>query len=77
MVSAQVPEGLVRRAKYEASAYAHVVVSKYLDHIPLNRLEGMLKRQGANLSKQTQWDMLATVDEQLRLLAEDVMPNFR
>jgi transposase len=64
VVSAQVPEGLVRRAKYEASAYAHVVVSKYLDHIPLNRLEGMLKRQGANLSKQTQWDMLATVDEQ-------------
>ena len=64
VVTAQAPEGLVRRAKYEASAYAHVVVSKYLDHIPLNRLEGMLKRQGADLPKQTQWDMLLTVDEQ-------------
>jgi len=64
VVTAQAPEGLVRRAKYEASAYAHVVVSKYLDHIPLNRMEGMLKRQGADLPKQTQWDMLLTVDEQ-------------
>lgn len=65
VVTAEAPEGLVRRAKYEASAYAHVVVSKYTDHIPLNRLEGMLKRQGAELSKQTMWDMLVTVDEQL------------
>lgn len=64
VVTAQAPEGLVRRAKYEVSAYAHVVVSKYLDHIPLNRQEGMLRRQGADLSKQTQWDMLVSVDEQ-------------
>lgn len=65
VVTAQAPEGVVPRAKYEASAYAHLVSSKYLDHIPLNRLEGIFKRQGTDLAKQTMWDMLVTVDEQL------------
>lgn len=65
VVTAQAPEGLVKRAKYEVSAYAHVVASKYLDHLPLNRLEGILKRQGTELAKQTMWDMLVTVDEQM------------
>lgn len=65
VVTAKAPEPVVRRAKYEASAYAHVTVSKYQDHCPLHRMEGIFKRQGAQLSKQTMWDMLLTVDEQL------------
>lgn len=70
VVTAQAPEGVAPRAKYEASAYAHVVSSKYLDHIPLNRLEGILKRQGTELAKQTMWDMLDTVDA---LMAQPVL----
>lgn len=65
VVTAKAPEPLVRRAKYEPSAYAHVTVSKYQDHCPLHRMQGIFKRQGAQLSKQTMWDMLLTVDEQL------------
>lgn len=74
VVTAKAPAPLVRRAKYEPSAYAHVAVSKYQDHLPLNRLEGMLKRQGARLSKQTMWDMLVTVDE---LVAQPVLEQCR
>lgn len=65
VVTAQAPEGVVPRAKYEASAYAHLVTSKYQDHLPLNRLEGIFKRQGTDLAKQTMWDMLVAVDEQM------------
>ena len=57
------PEGVIPKAKYDASVYANVVASKYLDHLPLNRLESIYKRAGLHLPKQTMWDMLVTVDE--------------
>jgi transposase len=74
VVTAQAPEPIVRRAKYEPSAYAHVTVSKYQDHCPLNRMQGIFKRQGAQLSKQTMWDMLVTVDE---LVAQPILEQGR
>jgi transposase len=74
VVTARAPEPLVKRCKYEPSAYAHVAVSKYQDHLPLNRLQGIFKRQGVELSKQTMWDMLVTVDE---LVAQPVLEQCR
>lgn len=35
---------------------AHVVTSKYADHLPLTRQEGIFKRHGIEISKQTQWE---------------------
>ena len=64
------PEGVIDGAKYEASVYAHVVTAKYADHLPLHRLEGIFKRHGVELAKQTMWDMLVTVDE---LLAQPIL----
>lgn len=68
--TAPAPEGVVDGAKYEASVYAHVVSAKYADHLPLHRLEGIFKRHGVHLPKQTMWDMLVQVDE---LLAQPVL----
>jgi transposase len=72
--TAPVPEPVVPRAKYEASVYAHLVVSKYGDHIPLNRLEGIFKRNGLHLPKQTMWDMLCAVDD---LVAQPIIEQMR
>ena len=74
LITAKAPEPVVRRAKYEASTYAHVAVSKYQDHCPLHRMQGIFKRQGAQLSKQTMWDMLVTVDE---LVAQPILEEMR
>jgi transposase len=68
--TAAAPEGVIDGAKYEASVYAHVAVAKYADHQPLHRLEGMFKRHGVHLPKQTMWDMLVTLDE---LVAQPVL----
>ncbi len=68
--SASAPEGLVAGTKYEASVYASVVTSKYADHMPLNRLEGIFKRSGLHLPRQTMWDMLLRVDE---LVAQPIL----
>ena len=68
--TAPLPEGVIDGAKYEASVYAHVATAKYADHLPLHRLEGIFKRHGVQLPKQTMWDMLVRVDE---LLAQPIL----
>lgn len=70
--TAAAPEGVIDGAKYEASVYAHVAVAKYADHQPLHRIEGMFKRHGVHLPKQTMWNMLVTLDE---VLAQAVLPQ--
>jgi len=37
---------------------AHIITSKYCDHAPLNRLEGILKRHGVDLSVSTMCDQV-------------------
>ena len=81
--TAALPDGVIDGGKYEASVYAHIATAKYGDHLPLHRLEGIFKRYGASIAKQSMWDMLVRTDElvaqpvlaQMRkeLLAEDVL----
>lgn len=72
--TARLPDGVIDGGKYEASVYAHVATSKYSDHLPLHRLEGILKRRGVHLPKQTMWDMLVRTDE---LVAQPVLAQMR
>ena len=44
---------------------AHVAVSKYADHLPLYRLEGIFRRSGVELSRSTMCDWMAVVAELL------------
>ncbi|MEM6673750.1 MAG: transposase, partial [Planctomycetota bacterium] len=74
VATAALPDGVVAGGKYEASVYGHVVAAKYQDHLPLNRLEGIFRRYGAPLPKQTMWDLLARVDE---LVAQPILGHMR
>jgi len=53
VVTAPVPDALVPRCLADESLLAHLAVSKYADHLPLNRMEGVLKRSGVTLARQT------------------------
>ena len=44
---------------------AHVAVSKYADHLPLYRLEGIFRRFGVELSRSTMCDWMAVAAELL------------
>ena len=44
---------------------AHIAVSKYADHLPLYRLEGIFKRFGVELSRSTMCDWMAVAAELL------------
>jgi len=72
--TARLPDGVIDGGKYEASVYAHVATAKYADHLPLHRLEGIFKRFGVQLAKQSMWDMLVRVDE---LVAQPVLTQMR
>jgi transposase len=61
--TAALPVGVVEKGKYEASVYAYLVTSKYADHLPLHRLQGMFRRKGIHLPKQSMWDLIARFDE--------------
>ena len=72
--TAALPDGVIDGGKYDASVYANIVTAKYNDHLPLNRLEGIYKRYGMRIPKQTMWDMLVRVDE---LVAQPVLKQMR
>ncbi|MEE9393619.1 MAG: IS66 family transposase [Planctomycetota bacterium] len=63
IVTAPAAPGVIERAKNEASVYAHIATKKYADHMPLSRLEGIFKRQGFRIPKQTMWDMVKRTAE--------------
>ena len=57
VVVADLPPGVIKKGKWEASAYAHVVVAKYGDHLPLHRQTGIFRRHGIDFPKSTLCDM--------------------
>ncbi len=52
---------------------AHVAVSKYADHLPLYRLEGIFKRSGVELSRSTMCDGMAAVADLLEPIVKRML----
>ena len=51
----------VRGARYSPEFAVEVAVSKYLDHLPLERQVRIMRREGLTIDSQTLWDQLATL----------------
>lgn len=49
----------IDRGLATAGMLAHIAVSKFADHLPLHRLEGIFKREGAIIARSTMCDWLA------------------
>lgn len=69
VVTAPPPEGPVAKGLLDNGLLAHLVVSKFVDHLPLYRLEKIFERLGAALSRKTQCDSLLAASEPLEGLA--------
>jgi transposase len=61
VVEALAPPQAVEKSLAGEGLLAHVVVSKYLDHLPLYRLERIFLRQGVDLSRATLCGWVADV----------------
>ena len=64
------PTMLIPKSMASASLLAYLIVSKYVDHLPLNRLEGILKRYGITLPRSTQCDWLMRCAHHLKPLVQ-------
>jgi transposase len=68
VISAPKPPPPIAKGLPGAGLLAYIIVSKYFDHLPLYRLEHILKRQGLPLSRSTMCDWMAASAEALRPL---------
>jgi transposase len=67
------PDKLTPGGRYSVSFAIYVAVSKYCDHLPLERQVRMMAREGLVVTSQTLWDQI----EQLAWLVESSMPRLR
>jgi transposase len=58
ILTAPAPAEAVPKCIAGPGLLAHVIISKYADHLPLHRLEGILARHGVPLSRSTMGDWL-------------------
>jgi transposase len=67
---APVPVQAVEKSIAGEGLLAHVVVSKYGDHLPLHRLEGIFARHGVEISRATMCDWVGEVADALGPIVE-------
>jgi transposase/uncharacterized coiled-coil protein SlyX len=65
VVTAPVPPAAVERCLADTGMLAHVAVAKFDDHLPLYRQEGILLRQGVQISRKTMAGWLGRVSQAL------------
>jgi transposase len=61
VIEASAPPQAIEKSLAGEGLLAHVVVSKYVDHLPLYRLERIFLRQGVDLSRTTLCDWVGAV----------------
>lgn len=72
VVEAPAPPQAVEKSLAGEGLLAHVVVSKYVDHLPLHRLEGIFAREGIDLPRSTLCGWVADVATALTPVAEQL-----
>lgn len=70
VVVAPKPATVIEKGLATPGMLAYVATSKFADHLPLNRIEGILKRDGAHISRSTMCDWMAATAGCLRPLYE-------
>jgi transposase len=70
VITAQKPMQPIEKGLPGPGLLAHVVVSKYGDHLPLYRQEGMFEREGVKLSRSTMCDWMGRCAELVSPLYE-------
>jgi transposase len=71
--TAPLPAQPIDKGMPGAGLLAHVVTSKYADHLPLHRLEGILARLGVTISRSTMCHWMAAAAQLLTVLYDRML----
>jgi transposase len=72
VLEAAAPPQAVEKSLAGEGLLAHIVVSKYVDHLPLHRLEGIFAREGIDLARTTLCGWVADVSTALTPIGEQL-----
>lgn len=72
VVTAPMPDLPIAKCKADAGLLAYVVVSKFCDHLPLYRQEGIFEREGIRIPRSTQDGWILGLAESLWPLYEEL-----
>jgi transposase len=75
IVQAEAPSRPIARGMAGPGLLAHVLVSKYADHLPLYRQEEIYERQGVELDRSTLADWVGQSSALLQPLVEALRPS--
>ncbi len=53
IITAELPEGILDKCKADESLIAHLIISKYQDHLPLYRQSEIFRREGVHIARST------------------------
>jgi transposase len=70
VIAASMPEHPIARCKGDVGLIAHLIVSKFADHLPLYRQDGIFEREGVTIPRATQTSWLMQVYESIKPLEE-------
>ena len=69
---ADLPAFPIDKGRPGSGLLAHVLTSKYADHLPLHRMEGILARHGMDLQRSTLCDWVGACSELLRPIVAEI-----
>lgn len=75
--AAPIPPALIDGGRAAVGLYAWVIIGKYVDHLPLYRLEQMAAREGVTLSRSTLAEWVGRIGVALQPLADRLVALLR
>lgn len=70
VLAAAMPDHPIARCKADIGLLSHVIVSKFADHLPLYRQDGIFEREGVTIPRTTQSGWLMQIYESIKPLEE-------
>lgn len=72
VLAAAMPDHPIAKCKGDVGLLAHLIVSKFADHLPLYRQDGIFEREGVTIPRATQSSWLMQVYESVKPLEESL-----
>lgn len=70
VIAAPMPEHPIAKCKGDVGLLAHLIVSKFADHLPLYRQDGIFEREGVTIPRATQSSWLMQLYESIKPLGD-------
>ncbi len=82
VITAPMPDHPIEKCKGDVGLISHIIVSKFADHLPLYRQDGIFEREGISIPRSTQsswvlqtYDAICLLEEELKtvVLGRDIL----